>query len=453
MTQKDVLREVTLHRHCAPHPNVLEWINTGEDAYFYWIAMELAEGGDLFDKIEPDVGLGEDAAHFYFTQLISGIGFIHSKGVAHRDIKPENIMLDADGNLKIGDFGLAALFRNPADGSVRHCTTSCGSPPYIAPEVIGHKYAANKADIWSCGIVLFVLCCGITPWAAPLDDDPDFAHYVRAAGRVADKIWDKVPLGALSLLRSMLKLDPTQRYDIDNVRGHPWFTRANNLIANDGTCSSPLELAAELLGKMHIDINNKASKSDSTPGGGDIFSGSQPVHAGTSHLEFSDMPMVFSQQEGLYGSSNQDVILDIIAQDPGQLQFLRNRGIPETMSQRASRFKDLIPFARFTRFFSQLEFEQLVPLLVSALRQNRILVPTIDYMAAAHKREPEVSITTTDRKGMALRGKVSLSYASNTVLEVNFAKTLGDPLEWRQLFKRIVMALPANTIYTPFQDS
>jgi serine/threonine-protein kinase Chk1 len=216
--------------------------------------MEFAEGGDLFDKIEPDVGIGEDVAHLYFTQLISGIGFIHSKGVAHRDIKPENIMVDADGNLKIGDFGLSALFRNPTDGSIRYCSSSCGSPPYIAPEVIGKKYAANKADVWSCGVVLFVLCCGITPWAAPIPDDPDFHTYVREKGRVNDEIWAKVPLGALSLLRSMLKLDPNERYGVDEVRNHPWFMRHNSLLGKDGSCSNPLELAAQLLGKLHIDL-------------------------------------------------------------------------------------------------------------------------------------------------------------------------------------------------------
>jgi serine/threonine-protein kinase Chk1 len=164
--------------------------------------------------------------------------------------------------------------------------------------------------------------------------------------------------------------------------------------------------------------------------------------------------MIFSQQEehGRYAASSQDVILDIIAQDPGQLQYLKNRGIPESISQRASRFKDLVPFARFTRFFSKLEFEQLVPALVSAIRQNRVIVPKVDYMAAAHTREPEVSISTTDRKGMVLKGKICVSRVSDNILEVNFVKALGDPLEWRQLFKRIVLLLPPKTIFTAFQE-
>ena len=90
------------------HQNIIQFLANGEDQIWTWIAMELAEG-DLFDKIEADKGIGEDIAHFYFSQLISAVGYMHSRGVAHRDIKPENILL-ADGDLKLADFGLAVLY-------------------------------------------------------------------------------------------------------------------------------------------------------------------------------------------------------------------------------------------------------------------------------------------------------------------------------------------------------
>ncbi|CAD0108696.1 unnamed protein product [Aureobasidium uvarum] len=106
--------------------------------------MELAEGGDLFDKIEADEGVGEDIAHFYFKQLVNAIAWCHGKGVSHRDIKPENMLLTANGDLKLADFGLATAFLNPKTGDSKMCGLVCGSPPYIAPEIIQVGHANQK---------------------------------------------------------------------------------------------------------------------------------------------------------------------------------------------------------------------------------------------------------------------------------------------------------------------
>ena len=165
--------------------------------------MELAEGGDLFDKVEADEGVGEDIAHFYFTQLIRAVSYMHSRGVAHRDIKPENILLSGEGDLKLADFGLAAMFSR--EGQTRLSTTVCGSPPYIAPEILqlnGRKarngeqsgYQANLTDIWSCGIVLFVLLVGNTPWDEPTRQSYEFNEYIESHGRPQnDELWDRLP--------------------------------------------------------------------------------------------------------------------------------------------------------------------------------------------------------------------------------------------------------------------
>ena len=137
MRPKQLQLEIMLHKHLGKHKNIIEFLSAGDSPAYAWIAMELATGGDLFDKIEADVGIGEDIAHFYFTQLMNAVSYMHSKGVAHRDIKPENMLLSADGDLKIADFGLAALFKK--DNEVRLTNTICGSPPYIAPEVVAGK--------------------------------------------------------------------------------------------------------------------------------------------------------------------------------------------------------------------------------------------------------------------------------------------------------------------------
>lgn len=153
-TQKQIDGEVRLHRLCGSDkkPNIIDYIASDETSLgSLWICMEFAEGGDLFDKIEPDVGVDENIARLYFKQLLAGLQFIHSKGVSHRDIKPENILLDADGRLKIADFGLAALYQY--QGKRRQLNTCCGSPPYAAPEIIT-SYDGEKVDVWSAGIVV-----------------------------------------------------------------------------------------------------------------------------------------------------------------------------------------------------------------------------------------------------------------------------------------------------------
>ena len=174
--------------------------------------MELADGGDLFDKIEADVGVGEDIAHFYFHQLVSAISYMHTKGVAHRDLKPENVLVTGDGNLKVADFGLATLFE--LKGQRRIANSVVGSPPYIAPEIVatsktGVGYAPDVSDVWSCGIVLFVLLVGNTPWDEPTARSYEFNEYLQSDGRTGDDLWRKLPQEVLSLLRGMLKLDST----------------------------------------------------------------------------------------------------------------------------------------------------------------------------------------------------------------------------------------------------
>jgi serine/threonine-protein kinase CHEK1 len=212
--------EVTLHRYVGQHRNIIEFYDSGEDDVWMWIAMELAEGGDLFDKVESDAGLKPEIAHAYFTQLINAVGYMHSRGIGHRDLKPENVLLDADGNLKLADFGMASLFEY--NGKRKKVVTLCGSPPYVAPEVLtcgSHDkakavgYDADKADIWSCGVVLFVLLAGNTPWSKPVEGRDEYgrpneySEYIQSNGRPDDELWQVLPDDVLSLLRGMLNVN------------------------------------------------------------------------------------------------------------------------------------------------------------------------------------------------------------------------------------------------------
>lgn len=267
ISTKQISMEVSLHAHIGQHPNVIEWFATGEDHVWRWIAMEFAEGGDLFDKIEADVGVTEDIAHLYFLQLVSGVSFIHSKGVAHRDLKPENILMSESGDLKIADFGMATMFEYK--GQKKLSTTMCGSPPYIAPEVLAcgnrgekrsgdaPKYAPELVDIWSCGVILFVLLVGNTPWDEPTSQSWEFEEYRKTKGHSSDSLWQRIPVDALSLLRGMMNVEPRHRFSFARIRQHPWYTRHNRHLTADGLISDPVHVATKMLEKLHINFNEE----------------------------------------------------------------------------------------------------------------------------------------------------------------------------------------------------
>ncbi|CAI0544822.1 unnamed protein product [Linum tenue] len=145
------------------HPNVIRMYEVMASKTKIYIVMEFVTGGELFDKIASRGRLKEDEARKYFQQLINAVDYCHSRGVYHRDLKPENLLLDASGVLKVSDFGLSALPQQVREDGLLH--TTCGTPNYVAPEVINNKgYDGAKADLWSCGVILFVLMAGYLPF-------------------------------------------------------------------------------------------------------------------------------------------------------------------------------------------------------------------------------------------------------------------------------------------------
>ncbi|XP_066162055.1 cBL-interacting protein kinase 8 isoform X1 [Oryza sativa Japonica Group] len=155
-----IKREISIMK-LVRHPNVVRLHEVLASRKKIFIILEFITGGELFDKIIRHGRLNEADARRYFQQLIDGVDFCHSKGVYHRDLKPENLLLDSQGNLKISDFGLSAW---PAQGGALLRTT-CGTPNYVAPEVLSHKgYDGALADTWSCGVILYVLLAGYLPF-------------------------------------------------------------------------------------------------------------------------------------------------------------------------------------------------------------------------------------------------------------------------------------------------
>jgi 5'-AMP-activated protein kinase catalytic alpha subunit len=162
---EQIKREITTMRLVA-HKNIVHLHEVMATRNKIYIVMEYVKGGELFDKIDKSGKLTEAAAHKYFQQLISAVDHCHSRGVYHRDLKPENLLLDENENLKVSDFGLSALSESKRQDGLLH--TTCGTPAYVAPEVISKiGYDGAKSDIWPCGVVLFVLAAGYLPFQGP----------------------------------------------------------------------------------------------------------------------------------------------------------------------------------------------------------------------------------------------------------------------------------------------
>uniref|UniRef100_A0A0N5AV36 non-specific serine/threonine protein kinase n=1 Tax=Syphacia muris TaxID=451379 RepID=A0A0N5AV36_9BILA len=185
----------------------------------FQIFLEYVDGGELFDQIEPDVGMPSAKAQYYFLQLIDGVKHMHNLGIAHRDIKPENILISQKDVLKISDFGMATIFRH--EGKERYLTTRCGTLPYVSPQVMAGCYRGEPSDIWSCGVVLVTMLAGELPWESPERLNTSYRHWVNNKS-LCEQPWRKIGNFALGLLRIILCENEKSRATIERIQKHPW---------------------------------------------------------------------------------------------------------------------------------------------------------------------------------------------------------------------------------------
>lgn len=192
-----IKREISIMRQVR-HPNILELYEVMATKTKIYFALEYAKGGELFDKVSKG-RLKEHIARRYFQQLITAVDFCHSRGVYHRDLKPENLLLDENDNLKVSDFGLSALAESKRQDGLLH--TTCGTPAYVAPEVINRKgYDGDKVDVWSCGVILYVLLTGYLPF-----HDSNLMEMYRKIGKAEFKCPNWFPPDVRRLLTRMLE--------------------------------------------------------------------------------------------------------------------------------------------------------------------------------------------------------------------------------------------------------
>jgi calcium-dependent protein kinase len=203
------------------HPNIMQVYEFYDDSSNFYIVSELCSGGELFDCItEQGVFNEKDAAHI-MRQILSAICYSHENFIVHRDLKPENILLDdksKDRVLKIIDWGGARYFQKN-----KKMTTISGTPYYIAPEVLCEVYD-EKCDVWSCGVILYILLCGYPPFNGETDNDIMKA-VKKGTYDFPKEEWDPISLDVKSLLRGMLRYDPKNRLSAKECLAHSWFKK------------------------------------------------------------------------------------------------------------------------------------------------------------------------------------------------------------------------------------
>lgn len=216
------------------HPGLIKLHAVMHSTKNIFIVLDLAQGGELFNKLAQDGPLPEKVARSYFQQLIDALAYMHSKNAVHRDLKPENLLLDSEGKLKIADFGLSIM----ASSSNDMLKTRCGTPNYVAPEIFSADgYVGPPADLWSAGVILYVMLAASLPFEAPTL--PDLARLIMS---VKIDYPRSFPPGAVALMKKILVADPTKRATVEDIRADPWFkvdykpvvsTSENHVVGDD----------------------------------------------------------------------------------------------------------------------------------------------------------------------------------------------------------------------------
>ncbi|CDK27714.1 unnamed protein product [Kuraishia capsulata CBS 1993] len=232
------------------HPNIVRFYEkfyepVDHTTFTTYLVLEKVNGGELFQRIVRKQRLRQDETNALFKQLLSGLKYLHSRGIVHRDIKPENILLDIkpretvqqtqtgpwdenelDIKVKIADFGLAKVI-----GQFNFTTTLCGTPAYVAPEVLrsNAERMYNKAvDLWSTGVLLYVCLCGFPPFSEELGPPSMKQQILQGRYAFFSEFWNDISDEALDLVARLLVVDPNERLTVEEATQHVWFRKESS---------------------------------------------------------------------------------------------------------------------------------------------------------------------------------------------------------------------------------
>ena len=227
---QDIQREIEI-MNMVDHPNVINLFEIFDEPKKMNLVLELVTGGELFDRIVAKGNYSEKDAATCMSQLCQALDYLHTKKIVHRDLKPENLLYASpadDANLKVADFGLARML---TAGDMMK--TACGTPGYVAPEILKNKgYDSGAVDMWSTGVILYILLCGFPPFYE--EELPAlFDQILHARYDFPSPWWDNISADGKDLVKKLLELDVKKRLTAAQVLAHPWMGAAPT-VALDG---------------------------------------------------------------------------------------------------------------------------------------------------------------------------------------------------------------------------
>ncbi|KFZ59127.1 Serine/threonine-protein kinase DCLK2, partial [Antrostomus carolinensis] len=247
--------EVSILRR-VKHPNIIMLTEEMDTPTELYLVMELVKGGDLFDAITSSTKYTERDGSAMVYNLASALKYLHGLNIVHRDIKPENLLVceypDGTKSLKLGDFGLATVVEGPL-------YTVCGTPTYVAPEIIAETGYGLKVDIWAAGVITYILLCGFPPFRSENNLQEDlFDQILVGKLEFPSPYWDNITDSAKELISLMLHVNAEARYTAAQILSHPW-------VSDDASQENNMQ--AEVTGKLKQHFNNTLPKQNNTSAG------------------------------------------------------------------------------------------------------------------------------------------------------------------------------------------
>lgn len=460
-----VKKEILIHNSITrDNPkNIIKFITMLEDENSYCLVLEWAGGGELFDLIEPDVGIADEMlVHYYFSQILDALELVHNRGVAHRDVKPENLLLDDNGNLKLGDFGLSTLYMH--EGKERMLNTPCGSPIYMAPEVIaGGEYNGPAADIWSCGIVLYAMLFGATPWDEASINSQEFLLFKRESHELFNipslehSIYSQISDSLRELLLGMLTIEWQFRWTINKIRNNEWVSQINRLShANISTYLLNIQRKQQNMNHVQTKFNTDFINPDN-------IQGKQYTILNSEICSMSQPSEIRYDSETIAKTSNASIIVESYADNlkheyqkhhknadlyfSQQISVLDSSPLSQTVQSHMNTKQDgkerqlMKHFAaeRLLRFYTCVSHGGQKVLHVLCRLLESFLIPFKFY-----SEEMKIQFATVDSRKRPLSGHIQQRHSgtrpddcSDSMFLIAFLKTKGDIIEFKRFFKLV----------------